>query len=90
MPKSEVVVDVAACVPVLLLKLGLQFLRYESRRKKAVRIFKKELRAQLRALNIQKEYVNLFSKDYESAGSVRNLIAKMGGGASLLSLARAD
>jgi hypothetical protein len=86
MPKSEVVVDVAACVPVLLLKLGLQFLRYESRRKKAVRIFKKELRA----LNIQKEYVNLFSKDYESAGSVRNLIAKMGGGASLLSLARAD
>jgi hypothetical protein len=86
MMKNEAVVDIAAYVPVLLLKLGLQFLRYERRRKKAIRIFKKELRAQ----NIRKEHVNLFTRDYESAGSVRSLIAKMGGGTSLLNLAKSD
>jgi hypothetical protein len=84
MKKSDAVVDIAAYVPVLLMKLGLQFLRYESRRKRAVRAFKRELRAQ----NIEKEFVDLFSKDYESAGSVRRLISNVGGRSSLLDLAK--
>lgn len=74
----------AVHVPVLLVKFGLTFLRYEMRRKRGVRAFKKELRAQ----NMGREHVNLLTKSYQSAGSVRNLINNIGKGGSILDLAR--
>lgn len=74
----------AVYVPVLLVKFGLAFLRCEMRRKKGVRAFKKELRAQ----NMGKEHVNLLTKSYQSAGSVRSLVSNIGKGGSILDLAR--
>ena len=68
----------------LLVKFGLAFLRYEMRRKKAVHVFKKELRAQ----NMGREHVDLLTKSYQSAGSVRSLVGKIGKGGSILDLAR--
>lgn len=74
----------AVHIPVLLVKFGLTFLRYEMRRKKGVRTFKKELRAQ----NMGREHVNLLTKSYQSAGSIRSLINNIGKGGSVLDLAR--
>ncbi len=74
----------AVHVPVLLVKFGLAFLRYEMRRKRGVRAFKKELRAQ----NMGREHVNLLTKSYQSAGSVRNLVDNIGKGGSILDFAR--
>ena len=68
----------------LLVKFGLAFLRYEMRRKRGVRVFKKELRAQ----NMGREHVDLLTKSYQSAGSVRSLVGKIGKGGSILDLAR--
>ena len=73
----------AVHVPVLLVRFSLAFLRYEMRRKRGVRAFKKELRAQ----NMGREHVNLLTKSYQSAGSVRNLIDNIGKGGSILDLA---
>ena len=81
---SEPVLDVAVHVPVMLVRFSLAFLRYEMRRKRGVRTFKKELRAQ----NIGREHVNLLTKSYQSAGSVRSLINNIGKGGSILDLAR--
>jgi len=69
---------------VLLVKFGLAFLRYEMRRKKAVRVFKNELRAH----NMGREHVDLLTKTYQSAGSVRSLIGNIGESGSILDLAR--
>ena len=74
----------AVYVPVLLVKFSLAFLRYEMRRKRGVRAFKKELRAQ----NMGKEHVNLLTKSYQSAGSVRSLVSNIGKGSSILDLAK--
>jgi hypothetical protein len=74
---------VAVYIPILLVKFFFQFLRYESRRKRAVRTFRKELRAQ----NMGEEYVELFTKKYESVGSLRDFLRNFSGG-SLLSLTR--
>jgi len=75
---------VAVYIPVLLVKLSLVFLRYEMRRKRAVRVFKRELRAQ----NMGREHVDLLTKTYQSAGSVRSLISDVGKRGSLLDFAR--
>ncbi len=76
----------AVYVPVLLVKFSLTFLRYEMRRKRAVRVFKKELRAQ----NMGSEHIDLLTKSYQSAGSMRNLIGNIGKSGSILDLARLD
>ena len=73
----------AAYIPVLLVKFSFVFLRYEMRRKRAVRVFKRELRAQ----NMGREHVDLLTKTYQSAGSVRSLIGNIGKRGSLLNLA---
>ncbi len=74
----------AVYIPVLLVKFGLTFLRYEMRRKRAVRVFKRELRAQ----NMGRGHVDLLTKTYQSAGSVRSLISDIGKRGSLLDFAR--
>ena len=74
----------AVYIPVLLVKFSLTFLRYEMRRKRAVRVFKKELRAQ----NMGREHVDLLTKSYQSAGSVRSLIGNIRRSRSILDLAR--
>ena len=48
-------------MPGLLLRFGYQFLRFESKRKKAVKAFRKELRAQ----DIGKEQADLLTREYE-------------------------
>lgn len=73
----------AVYVPIILVKFFFQFLRYEARRKRAVRAFRKELRAQ----NVGEEYVELFAKKYESVGSLRRFV-KGFSGSSILSLTK--
>lgn len=73
----------AVYIPVILVKFFFQFLRYEARRKRAVRAFRKELRAQ----NMGEEYVELFTKKYKAIGSLRHLVRSVSRG-SILSFPR--
>ncbi|MFQ5910124.1 MAG: hypothetical protein ACE5IJ_05305 [Thermoplasmata archaeon] len=77
---SESILAVTVYVPVLLIRLFFQFLRFESRKKKAVRMFRRELRAQ----NMGKRQIDLLTREYESAGSVRKLISNLGRSGSIL------
>ncbi|MFQ6107739.1 MAG: hypothetical protein ACE5QF_09200, partial [Thermoplasmata archaeon] len=62
---SDTFLDVVVFMPLLLVRLSFQFLRFESMKKRAVKTFQKELRAQ----RLGKEQVDLFTREYESAGS---------------------
>ncbi|MFQ6128474.1 MAG: hypothetical protein ACE5QW_06190 [Thermoplasmata archaeon] len=85
MEKNEAILAVAVNIPVLLIRFSFQLLRFESKRKSAVRIFRKELRSQ----EIRKEHTDLLTRKYGSAGSLRNLIKSFPGG-SIFDFARRD
>lgn len=57
-------------MPVLVIRMGMAFLRVKARRRRGVRVFKK----QLRGSGFTKEQMNGLVADYEKLGSLRTYL----------------
>jgi hypothetical protein len=64
------IVEIVAFIPVLVLKAGLALLRMKARRKKGVRVF----RRQLKHSGLSKEQIKGLVADYEQIGRLRSYL----------------